>query len=140
VGDLERFVKAQDEGGTYERALAELRDGRKRTHWMWFVFPQLAGLGRSPTARHYAIESLGEARAYLDHPLLGSRLRECTSVLCRLRGRSAAEILGGIDAQKLRSSMTLFMRARPQEAVFGQLIDRYYAGTPDSATDELLGL
>ncbi|HTY97523.1 MAG TPA: DUF1810 domain-containing protein [Solirubrobacteraceae bacterium] len=140
MGDLERFVKAQDEGGTYERALAELRDGRKRTHWMWFVFPQLAGLGRSPTARHYAIESLGEARAYLDHPLLGSRLRECTSVLCRLRGRSAAEILGGIDAQKLRSSMTLFMRARPQEAVFGQLIDRYYAGTPDSATDELLGL
>ena len=140
MGDLERFVKAQDEGGTYERALAELRDGRKRTHWMWFVFPQLAGLGRSPTARHYAIDSLGEAREYLDHPLLGPRLRECTSVLCRLRGRSAAEILGGIDAQKLRSSMTLFMRARPQEAVFGQLIDRYYAGTPDSATDELLGL
>ena len=101
--------------------------------------PQLAGLGRSPTARHYAIGSLEEAGAYLDHPLLGVRLRECAGVLCRLQERSAEEIFGGLDAHKLRSSMTLFMRARPQEAIFGQLIDRYFAGTPDSATDELLG-
>ena len=138
-GDLERFVRAQDEGGTYQRALGELRDGRKTSHWMWFVFPQLAGLGHSPTARHYAIASLEEARAYLEHPLLGARLRECAGVLSRLQEGSAEEIFGGLDAQKLRSSMTLFMRARPQEAIFGQLIDRYFAGTPDSATDELLG-
>ncbi len=138
-GDLERFVLAQGEGGTYQRALGELRGGRKTSHWMWFVFPQLAGLGRSPTARHYAIRSLSEARAYLDHPLLGARLRECAAVLSGLQEGGAEEIFGALDAQKLRSSMTLFMRARPQEAVFGQLIDRYFAGTPDSATDELLG-
>ena len=137
-GDLERFVRAQDEGGTYQRALAELRGGRKTSHWMWFVFPQLAGLGRSPTARRYAIGSLSEARAYLDHPLLGARIRECAGVLSRLQKGSAEEIFGGLDAQKLRSSMTLFMRARPQESVFGQLIDRYFTGTPDSVTDELL--
>jgi len=138
AGDLERFVRAQDEDGTYRRALAELRDGRKTTHWMWFVFPQLAGLGRSPTARRYAIGSLSEARAYLDHPLLGARLRECAGVLSRVQEGSAEEIFGGLDAQKLRSSMTLFMRARPQEAVFAGLIERYFGGTPDSATDELL--
>ena len=139
VGELGRFVRAQDEGGTYQRALAELREGRKSSHWMWFVFPQLAGLGRSPTARHYAIGSLDEAREYLDHPLLGPRLRDCAGVLLGLQGVSAEEIFGGLDAQKLRSSMTLFMRARPQEKLFGELIDLYFAGTPDSATDDLLG-
>src|ERR1700760_1531802 len=105
---LQRFVDAQDDDGTYESALRELRDGRKRSHWMWFIFPQIAGLGQSPTSRRYAISSLEEARAYVAHPVLGPRLIECATVVRDLPGRSADEIFGGIDAIKLRSSMTLF--------------------------------
>src|SRR5579875_1588781 len=111
--DLTRFVDAQDEGGTYERAVAELRGGRKTSHWMWFVFPQISGLGRSPTAQTYAIASLDEARRYLDHPVLGRRLRECAAVVAASAAPSAEDLLGGIDALKLRSSMTLFLRAAP---------------------------
>jgi uncharacterized protein (DUF1810 family) len=135
--DLARFVLAQGHG-VYERALGELRAGLKRGHWMWFVFPQVAGLGHSPTARHYAIASLGEARAYLAHPVLGARLRECAAVMAGLPPGPEA-ILGGIDAMKLRSSMTLFLRAAPDEAVFQQVLDRHYAGRADPLTDQILG-
>jgi uncharacterized protein (DUF1810 family) len=137
---LQRFVEAQDEGGTYARALAELRAGRKRSHWMWFVFPQIAGLGKSPTSRAYAIRSLGEAKAYLEHPVLGPRLRECARALLEVSGRTAEQILGGIDAVKLRSSMTLFARADPDEPLFQQVLDRYYGGEPDEATERLLSM
>ena len=136
--DLERFVRAQDAGGTYERALAEFRAARKVSHWMWFVFPQVAGLGHSSSSRRYAIASLAEARAYLEHPLLGARLREAAGALLALSGPSAEDIFGPLDAQKLRSSMTLFMRADPTEALFAGLIERYFAGEADPATDELL--
>ena len=135
---LQRFVTAQDEAGTYAAALQELRDGRKRSHWMWFVFPQIAGLGQSATSRRYAISSIGEARAYLAHPLLGARLLECTRVLVELDGPSAEQVFGGIDAIKLRSSMTLFHRADPDNALFGEVLDRYFGGEPDEATDRLL--
>jgi uncharacterized protein (DUF1810 family) len=140
--DVERFVAAQDAGGTYHRAVAELRRGRKSSHWMWFVFPQIAGLGQSPTSRMYAIRSLSQARAYLRHPVLGPRLIECASILAQLPDRSAEQIFGAVDAQKLRSSMTLFARAAAEEAaeetVFEQILDRYFDGVPDSATDQLL--
>jgi uncharacterized protein (DUF1810 family) len=136
--DLQRFVTAQDAGGTYDRAVAELRGGRKASHWMWFVFPQIAGLGRSPTARAYAISSLAEARQYLAHPVLGPRLRESAAIVAGLSGRTAEQIFGGIDAQKLRSSMTLFMRAAPAEPVFRQVLDQYFGGIADAATDERL--
>jgi uncharacterized protein (DUF1810 family) len=135
---LQSFVDAQDEAGTYERALDELRSGRKRTHWMWFVFPQIAGLGRSPTSRRYAIASLDEARAYLAHPVLGPRLTECAHVLAGLEGSSAQEIFGGIDAVKLRSSMTLFARADPENPLFVEVLERYFDGVPDEATDRLI--
>jgi uncharacterized protein (DUF1810 family) len=137
--DLQRFVNAQDEGGTYARALAELRAGRKVSHWMWFVFPQLAGLGSSAMAQRYAIGSLPEARAYLEHPLLGQRLRECARALLGIEGRSAEQIMGAIDAVKLRSSMTLFSRAAPEEPLFVAVLDRYYGGERDEATERLLG-
>src|SRR5215470_19228805 len=107
--DLQRFVTAQDAGGTYQRAVAELRAGRKTSHWMWFVFPQIAGLGYSPASRTYAITSLDEARAYLAHPVLGARLIECATILTGLTGRTAEQIFGEVDAQKLHSSTTLFM-------------------------------
>ena len=139
--NLERFVIAQDAGGppgTYERALDELRAGFKSSHWMWFVFPQIAGLGHSPTARRYAISSLAEAAAYLEHPVLGPRLRESARILASLKGRSADQIFGGIDAMKLRSSMTLFHRAAPEEPLFGQVLTRYFDGIPDHTTDALL--
>jgi len=136
---LQRFIDAQDAGGTYDRALAELRVGRKRTHWMWFVFPQLAGLGRSPTAQAYAIGSLSEARAYLAHPVLAARLRECAAALLDLpAGASAREVLGDVDALKLRSCMTLFARAAPDEWLFRQVLERYYGGVADEATERLL--
>lgn len=135
---LARFVAAQDEGGTYERALGELRGGRKRSHWMWFVFPQVAALGRSPTAQRYAIASLEEARAYLAHPLLGARLRESAGALLEVHDRSASELLGEIDAVKLRSSMTLFARAAPDELLFQQVLDRYFGGRRDEATERLV--
>ena len=135
---LERFLEAQDRAGTYAAALEELHRGRKDSHWMWFVFPQVAGLGRSPTARYYAIGSLAEATAYLAHPVLGPRLREAAEAMLALPpGRSADEVLG-VDAVKLRSSMTLFHRADPTAAVFSGVIDRFYGGEPDAATDARL--
>jgi uncharacterized protein (DUF1810 family) len=136
--DLERFVTAQDDGGTYQAAVEELRAGRKRSHWMWFVFPQIAGLGQSPTSRRYAISSLAEARAYLAHPVLGPRLLDCARIVNELEGRSAADVFGGIDAMKLRSSMTLFARADPANRVFGDVLETYFGGVPDEATDRLL--
>jgi uncharacterized protein (DUF1810 family) len=136
---LERFVVAQDSGGTYERAVGELRAGRKTSHWMWFVFPQIAGLGRSPTAMEFAISSLSEARAYLRHEVLGPRLAECAGIVAGLQGRTAEQIFGGTDAKKLRSSMTLFHRADPGQAVFADVLEKYYGGERDPATDDLLG-
>jgi len=133
---LGRFVAAQDAAGTYDRAVAELRGGRKTSHWMWFVFPQIAGLGYSPTSRRYAITSLEEARAYLAHPVLGPRLTECATILTGVPGRSAEQIFGELDAQKLHSSMTLFMRAASGEPVFRQVLDQYFGGVPDSVTDQ----
>ncbi|WP_043497544.1 DUF1810 domain-containing protein [Georgenia sp. SUBG003] len=132
--DLGRFVSAQDGGGAYEAALAELRRGRKSSHWMWFVFPQIAGLGRSPMSRRYAISSLEEARAYLAHPVLGPRLRECAEVVAASGTGGAVELLGGTDATKLRSSMTLFGRAAPEEPVFRRVLDRYFGGGEDPET------
>ena len=134
--DLERFVAAQDDAGTYDQALAELRRGRKRSHWMWFVFPQIAGLGHSHVSRMYAISGLDEARAYLAHPVLGPRLAECAGIVAGLSGRTAEQIFGGIDAIKLRSSMTLFWRAAPDQPVFRQVLDQYFAGEPDPATEQ----
>ena len=134
--DLRRFVAAQDAGGTYQRATAELLAGRKTSHWMWFVFPQVAGLGYSPVSRTYAITSLAEARAYLAHPVLGPRLAECAAILAGLPDRTAEQVFGEVDALKLRSSMTLFMHAAPGEPVFRQVLDRYFGGVPDSATEQ----
>jgi uncharacterized protein (DUF1810 family) len=136
--DLERFVAAQDRGGTYDVALAELRRGKKESHWMWFVFPQVAGLGSSPAAQRYAIGSLEEAQAYLAHPVLGPRLRECAGALLEVGGRSAKQILRGIDAKKLRSSMTLFLRADPGADVFRTVLETYFDGEADPATDARL--
>jgi uncharacterized protein (DUF1810 family) len=134
--DLDRFVEAQER--VYANVLDELRQGRKTSHWMWFVFPQLAGLGRSEASRYYAIRSLVEARAYLAHALLGARLRECARLVADVTAGSAEEMFGSIDALKLRSSVTLFHRAAPDERVFADVLDRFFGGTPDPATDELL--
>ena len=136
--DLERFVTAQDSNGTYTSALSELRAGRKTGHWMWFVFPQVAGLGRSEMSRRYAIASLEEARAYLAHPVLGDRLEQCARVLVDLHGRTADQIFGPVDAMKLRSSMTLFARAAAESPLFRDVLDRYCGGIADDATDALL--
>jgi uncharacterized protein (DUF1810 family) len=136
--DLQRFVDAQDSGGTWEQALAELRAGSKRSHWMWFVFPQVAGLGRSPTAQHFAVSGLAEARAYLAHPVLGPRLVEAARALTGLTGGDAARVLGPVDALKLRSSMTLFAAADPGQPVFAQVLDQYFVGEPDEATTRRL--
>ena len=132
--DLERFVKAQNSGGTYQRAVTELRNGRKTSHWMWFVFPQIAGLGRSAVAQAYAISDLAEAQAYLAHPVLGKRLVECAEIVASHRGLTAEHIFGGMDAIKLRSSMTLFAHADPAQTIFQQVIDQYYNG-PDPETE-----
>ena len=137
--ELSRFTAAQDSAGTYRQALSELRSGSKRSHWMWFVFPQIAGLGMSPTSRRYAVSSLAEARAYLAHPVLGPRLLDCARAVLAVQGRSAEQIFGGIDARKLQSSATLFLRAAPDEPVFRQVLDRYFDGAADAATDRLLG-
>ena len=134
--DLRRFVAAQDAGGTYERAAAELRAGRKDSHWMWFIFPQIAGLGFSLASRTYAISSLEEARAYLAHPVLGPRLVECAAIVAGLRGRTAEHIFGEVDAQKLCSSVTLFLHAGPDQPVFRQVLDHYFDGVPDAATEQ----
>jgi uncharacterized protein (DUF1810 family) len=134
--DLQRTVDAQ--AGVYAGVLDELRRGRKVGHWIWFVFPQIAGLGQSPTSRHFAIGSLDEARAYLAHPVLGSRLRECAAALLGTTSPSADEVLGSIDAVKVRSSMTLFLRAAPEEPLFREVLDRFYGGRTDDATDAIL--
>ena len=131
--ELQRFVDAQDSGGTYDQAVAELRRGRKVSHWMWFVFPQIAGLGRSSTAQAYAIADLAEAQAYLAHPVLGPRLLDCARLVAAHADRTAAQIFGGIDAMKLRSSVTLFARAAPNEPVFDEVLEAFFDG-PDQAT------
>ncbi len=134
--DLERFVAAQD--GVYPAVLEELRRGRKTGHWIWFVFPQIAGLGMSAMSQHYAISSLDEARAYLAHPVLGPRLHECAGIVLETQGRTALEIFGPIDAAKVRSCLTLFHRAAPDEPVFSTMLDRFYDGLADEATDARL--
>jgi len=135
--DLNRFVDAQ--AGIYDQALAELKAGRKRTHWMWFVFPQITGLGSSEMARFYAIADRGEAAAYLEHPLLGARLRECAEALLGVEGRTAQEILGSPDDHKARSCMTLFATLPGSDPVFRKVLDRYYAGERCQRTLEILG-
>ena len=134
--ELQRFVDAQED--RYDGIKAELGAGLKLGHWMWFVFPQARGLGTSPTAQFYAIASMGEAAAYAAHHLLGARLQECANLVLSVQGRSAVEILGLVDAVKLRSSVTLFQAVAPDEPVFGDVLDRYFAGIPDEATQRIL--
>ncbi len=133
---LERFVEAQDP--VYTEVCAELRAGRKHGHWMWFVFPQIRGLGHSPTAQFFAIRSWAEAEAYLRHPVLGPRLRECTALVNAVEGREIGEIFGYPDDLKFRSSMTLFAEVAPEAAEFRKALDKYFAGEPDERTMELL--
>ena len=121
----------------YDEVLEELRQGRKTSHWMWFIFPQVAGLGHSPMSERYAIHSVAEAQAYLAHPLLGPRLRECAELVLAVHERTAEEVFGPIDARKLRSCMTLFHRAAPDEPVFGQVLDMWFGGTADPMTEAL---
>jgi len=130
--DLQRFVDAQKP--VYERVRRELRAGSKESHWMWFIFPQIAGLGRSPTSVLYAISSLDEAKAYLAHPVLGPRLRECAKLALDAEGRTAREIFGPVDEMKFRSSMTLFANAAPDEPLFSQCLEKYFGARPDPAT------
>jgi uncharacterized protein (DUF1810 family) len=134
--DLERFVSAQ--AGVIANVRAELRDGRKKSHWMRFVFPQIAGLGNSMMAARYAIASLGEARAYLAHPVLGPRLKECTELVLAVEGRTAHQIFGSPDDLKFRSSMTLFAAASPGDSLFAAALARHFGGVPDPATLEKL--
>jgi uncharacterized protein (DUF1810 family) len=134
--DLQRFLEAQSD--VYERALGELKSGRKRTHWMWFIFPQALGLGQSATSKHYAITSMEHATSYLGHPILGSRLRESTRYVNNLKGRSATSIFGGVDALKFRSSMTLFSMAEPSSHFFQDALLAFYDGAPDLATLRIL--
>lgn len=135
--DLSRFVRAQADD--YARALAEIRGGRKRSHWMWYIFPQYEGLGFSSTAQYYAIRSLAEARAYLSHPLLGPRLLECTEAALQVEGRSAHDIFGSPDDLKLRSCATLFARVSPPGSAFERLLEKYFQGARDDRTLRLLG-
>ncbi len=137
ISDLDRFVSAQR--GTYDSVLDELRRGRKTGHWIWFIFPQLAGLGRSELSRHYAIASLDEARAYLADPVLGRRLHECAALVLETRERTPEQIFGSLDAMKVRSCMTLFHRADPNDPLFRTVLDRCFDGAADDATDRLLG-
>ena len=137
AADLSRFLKAQEQD--YGQALREIRSGRKRSHWMWYIFPQIQGLGFSPTAQYYAIRDLQEARDYLAHPVLGARLKEISSALLDLDGLSASEIFGYPDDLKLRSSMTLFRMADLNEPVFLEVLEKYYDGKPDARTVELAG-
>ena len=134
--DLNRFVGAQS--GTYDLALAELRNGRKDGHWIWFIFPQVAGLGMSSMSQAYAVTGIDEARAYLAHPLLGPRLRECVSAMNGHTGLSASQILGSIDAQKFRSCVTLFIEASEHEPIFTAALTKYFGGSPDQSTLSLL--
>ena len=137
MATLQRFVDAQ--APVYDAVLAELRAGAKRSHWIWFIFPQLQGLGRSPTAARFAISSLAEAQAYLDHDVLGPRLRECTRLVNAIEGSSVDEIFGWPDNLKVHSSMTLFARATNDNAEFVELLDKFYGGEEDPATVERLG-
>jgi uncharacterized protein (DUF1810 family) len=135
--ELSRFVHAQAED--YERALREIRSGRKRSHWMWYVFPQIDGLGFSSMSRRYSIKSVAEARAYLDHPVIGRRLVECAEAALSVEGRSASEIFGSPDDMKLRSCATLFASVTPPDSVFARLIDKYFKGERDGRTLQLIG-
>jgi uncharacterized protein (DUF1810 family) len=135
--DLDRFVQAQE--GDYERALSEVRAGRKRSHWMWYVFPQYDGLGFSPTSRRYSIKSVAEAEAYLAHPVLGPRLTECAEAALRVEGRSALEVFGPPDDMKLRSCATLFAHVSPAGSVFERLLSKYFDGECDDRTLRLIG-
>jgi uncharacterized protein (DUF1810 family) len=135
--DLNRFVRAQEDD--HERALSEIRSGRKRSHWMWYIFPQIDGLAFSSTSKHYSIKSVEEARAYLDHPILGPRLLECAEAVLRVEGRSAREIFGSPDDLKLRSCATLFACVSPPGSVFDRLLEKYYQGGRDDKTLRLLG-
>ena len=135
---LDRFLDAQR--GDYAAALAEVRRGRKTSHWMWYIFPQIAGLGQSSTARYYSIRDLEEAREYYAHPVLGQRLREISGVLLDLRGSDPVAVFGGIDSMKLKSSMTLFAMAAPDDPIFQQVLDKYYGGEQDALTLRILGL
>jgi uncharacterized protein (DUF1810 family) len=135
--DLRRFLDAQE--GDYERALAEIQSGQKRSHWMWYIFPQLDGLGFSPTAKRYAIKGIEEARAFLDHPVLGPRLLACSEAVLGVEGKSATQVFGSPDDLKLRSSATLFAAVSPPDSVFERLLDKYYQGRPDDRTLHLLG-
>jgi uncharacterized protein (DUF1810 family) len=136
--NLGRFLEAQE--GDYEQALSEIASGRKRSHWMWYIFPQLDGLAFSSTSKHYSIKSLDEARAYLEHPILGPRLLECTEAAVRVEGRTAREIFGSPDDLKLRSCATLFACASPPGSVFDRLLAKYYQGRRDDKTLHLLGI
>jgi uncharacterized protein (DUF1810 family) len=133
--NLNRFVEAQE--GVYERALSEIRSGRKRSHWMWFIFPQYAGLGFSEISKRYAIKSLAEAEAYLNHPVLGARLLECAEAALAVEQRSAVDIFGFPDDMKLRSCATLFARVSPSGSIFVQVLDKYFEGEPDERTLQL---
>jgi uncharacterized protein (DUF1810 family) len=134
--NLSRFISAQE--ATYETALAELRSGQKRTHWMWFIFPQIHGLGRTSTSEYYSIKSEEEARQYLSHPILGARLLECARAVWALEGRSASQIFGFPDDLKLKSSMTLFAHIAGPGSVFARVLDKCFAGKPDEKTLEIL--
>lgn len=133
---LDRFINAQQ--GVYDRALAEIKNGRKQTHWMWYIFPQLKGLGQSETSKYYAIKSQEEALAYLNHSVLGSRLRESAAAVLTVKERTVSEIFGYPDDLKLKSSMTLFSRVPSDPAVFIRVLDKYFQGEPDAKTLQLL--
>lgn len=135
-GQLDRFIKAQDP--IYDDVTMELAAGLKTSHWIWFVFPQVSGLGSSPWAKLYAIESLEEAVAYAAHPVLGARLRDCASLILGARDRSAEDIFGAVDARKLQSSMTLFHAAAPEEPLFTEVLNKFYSGVPDPKTESTL--
>jgi uncharacterized protein (DUF1810 family) len=135
--DLNRFLQAQE--GSYERALLEIKSGQKRSHWMWYIFPQIDGLAFSSTAKHYAIKSVKEARAYLEHPVLGPRLRECAEAVLAIEGRTAGDIFGFPDDLKLRSCATLFVHVSPAGSVFERLIEKYYGGARDDKTLHIMG-
>jgi uncharacterized protein (DUF1810 family) len=136
--NLQRFVDAQ--APVFDRVLAELRQGQKQSHWMWFIFPQISGLGRSETARHFALSALAEARAYLQHPLLGPRLEQCAQIIAPQTQRSTRQLFGTPDDLKLHSSMTLFAMAAPDKPVFDAVLDTFFSGKRDSATLKQLNL
>jgi uncharacterized protein (DUF1810 family) len=135
--DLNRFISAQ--AGVYDRALAELLGGQKRSHWMWYIFPQIEGLGHSPTTQHYSLKNLEEARQYLAHPVLGPRLKECAEAVLAVKGLSAEDIFGHPDDWKLQSSMTLFELVSGPQSVFSRVLEKYYQGKRDSRTLQIVG-